>query len=189
MERNVEEVYSEEPATTNLNKFFAQLDSARAPIVGKKRAAPEPITTVAQEEFSQAAQKYAQKEERKEEDVSSVIKFGAKSMIRGIDIALGYDGSAVKILDDPETAEALNMMLVQDSNTRELIRSYKQFMPLVALAGILLSYHSYRTGWVESMERAIETNPATLKKQIEAPNAIDPEGEEKKYMREMLEKK
>lgn len=187
MSEEVEE-YDEEPATTNLNKFFDQIDSKPPPLTGKKRNKPEELEepTEAQEIFRDNAKKYAKYEDKKEEDVSSVIKFATTNMIRGIDIALGYDGSAVKILEDPTVSDALDTMLVKDINTREIVRSYKKYMPFIAMAGILLSYHSYRSGWISTLENRIEQNPDDLQKKIKD---VTPEDENIKFMRDFLEKK
>lgn len=183
----VECIYGEEPATTNLNKYFEELDKQKGErVTGKKRSEPEPTSTTAQEEFTETAKKYARYEEKKEDDISSAIRFGTRSMIRGIDIALGYDGSAVKILDDPLTAEGVDMMLVKDSNTREMVRSYKQFFPFVALFGVLLNYHSYRSGWASQMEQKLQTNPEELKQNVQT-TVVDDEAD--KYMKDILEQK
>jgi hypothetical protein len=185
-EEDIED-YDEEPATTNLNKFFKSFDEA-PPKVGKKRSKPEEVEPVeAQEEFRESAKKYARYEEKKEDDVTSVIRFATTSMIRGIDIALGYDGSAVKILDEPSVSEALDTMLVKDFNTRDLVRSYKKYMPFVAMAGILLSYHSYRSEWASVLEKRIENNPQEIQQKISSVSTGTDENTT--FMRDFLEKK
>lgn len=214
-----EEEYSEEELddsefetepTVNLNQYFKEVDVQEKEKQKTKRKPTsksaqvdsiieEQEDSVSVSKFNEQTEQRAIVEAKKMENIENITKHAIRNSIRTVDLALGYDGTAVDILEDPENVKFFEDNLYKNPEIKRYSRTIYKMGGAVAALTVVLNYIDKRRDCIERIngtsppppqvgqKRAIESAVPPPPPKIQVIEPTQSEGD--RFLKDMLAKK